>query len=199
MSVEFVFVHGFMGSQRSFQQFPQDLKSEFKESSVLHYEYETRGEWDSKVLQLTEYLKNLPQNASKIIIAHSMGGPLSVDAALRLGETANIRAIISYDSPFFGIHPKVIASDGMERVSGTISQITSGFSSVLNSFSSPRTDSNGKYSRTIGGIAAFSLAATAFTAYNSSPAVKQVVDRQYEAQSKLFQESIAFLGPVSLI
>jgi hypothetical protein len=42
-SVALVFVHGFMGSSKSFLDFPNDLKGQFKDSVVLHFEYETQG------------------------------------------------------------------------------------------------------------------------------------------------------------
>lgn len=107
--LQLVFVHGFMGSKDSFHSFPADLKSQLKmPTNALFFEFTTTGEYQQKVLAFTEWLQTNVSSPA-MILAHSMGGPLSVDASR---SNKNIKGILTFDSPFFGLHPKTIASEG---------------------------------------------------------------------------------------
>jgi hypothetical protein len=133
-----------------------------------------------------------------------MGGPLSVDAVL--DSSLKVKGIITFDSPFFGLHPNVIATDGVSRVGAYYNEVSSGVSSALNMLSRTTSSSTttakaapaqgSSSTMSFGAIAALSLAATAFTAYNSNSIVKETVDRQISAHTKTAMDSFAFLGPL---
>ncbi|KAJ3041837.1 hypothetical protein HDV00_008541 [Rhizophlyctis rosea] len=80
---------GFLGSSESFHLFPHDLSTALLnnhdiEVDTLTYTYETRGDNLLAVQQLVSFLKrNAPSDKRScvILIAHSMGGILAVDAA----------------------------------------------------------------------------------------------------------------------
>ncbi|KAJ3045060.1 hypothetical protein HK097_001295 [Rhizophlyctis rosea] len=86
-----VFIHGFLGSAESFNYFPRDLRTSLLdhdlEVDTITYTYDTRGDNLLAVQQLVTFLKrNAPSDKRScvILIAHSMGGILAVDAAREL-------------------------------------------------------------------------------------------------------------------
>jgi pimeloyl-ACP methyl ester carboxylesterase len=120
-SMVVVFVHGFMGSSKSFMTFPQDISATLN-AEVLFYEYETRGEYELKIKNLVEFLSNVT-HPRVFILSHSMGGPLSIDACLKI-DKPNIKGIISFDSPFFGLDP-TITKAGVNRAQDAIKSVSS--------------------------------------------------------------------------
>ena len=82
-----VFIHGFLGSARSFLCFGKDIQAFLEKSvgcvDVLHYEYETKGNNTIQVRKLMDYLLlhgNSVNYHSVILCGHSMGGIMAADA-----------------------------------------------------------------------------------------------------------------------
>jgi hypothetical protein len=145
-----VFVHGFMGSQQSFRNFPLVLKKLLEdqgfELEVLYYEYDTKGNNQRQTQRLMDFLISkchTVQYSKVILLGHSMGGILAADSYRFLyqieGTTdstnastlqrikswfsyskpqlateeemrmlLNIVGVITFDSPFYGLHPHLI-------------------------------------------------------------------------------------------
>ncbi|TFK71816.1 hypothetical protein BDN72DRAFT_957832 [Pluteus cervinus] len=128
-----VFVHGFIGTEESFSNFPSDLQQVLKpltkSRSVkceVYPSYQTKGDFNQAVLSFSRWLKNLVRQRETdrgycknadgvkvVLCGHSMGGMLIADALLHLhvdclhrGELwPRIIACIAFDSPFFGVDP----------------------------------------------------------------------------------------------
>jgi pimeloyl-ACP methyl ester carboxylesterase len=108
------FVHGFMGSKASFKEFPDDVKNQFGDINVEYFEYNTSGQFT----EVVELLKSwLATKSNVIILAHSMGGPLSIEASLGNG---NVKGIICFDSPIFGLNPQLVTT-AINRVGQSVS------------------------------------------------------------------------------
>ncbi|KAI8925895.1 hypothetical protein BC831DRAFT_400617, partial [Entophlyctis helioformis] len=85
-----LFVHGFLGSETSFSTFPLDLLSALRQSHrLLNLEarvlprFETKGDPTRSVNLLYNWLvlnAAAPEYEAVIILAHSMGGLIAVDA-----------------------------------------------------------------------------------------------------------------------
>ena len=116
-----VFIHGFMGNERSFHNMPAQLSADLHCPHEI-YTYDTKGSFAQKTNDLVQYLRTL--NRKDIyLICHSMGGVLGVDAGVQTGCVG----VISIDTPFFGLNPQVInhgATKVKDAVSSTISQIS---------------------------------------------------------------------------
>jgi hypothetical protein len=133
-----------MGSRDSFLKFPSDLKTKLEDNNlkvdIAFYEYETKGNNQRQVQKLMDFLilhGNSVSYKKVILLAHSMGGILAIDAYLNLyqveesgyfsyGRTVNhssedmrfltrIKGILTFDSPFFGLHRNVFLKSGMEK------------------------------------------------------------------------------------
>ncbi|RKO94169.1 hypothetical protein BDK51DRAFT_52229 [Blyttiomyces helicus] len=102
------FVHGFLGSPKSLYKFPADLKKALRKRKL--YSYETHDEYAAQVSGLTEALSRVEwRGRPVIIIGHSMGGLLAVDAAVNVAAdpAVNVKAVLAFDSPFFGVREDV--------------------------------------------------------------------------------------------
>ncbi|KAI8906383.1 hypothetical protein EDD86DRAFT_210599, partial [Gorgonomyces haynaldii] len=81
-----VFVHGFMGSEESFQQFPKDLMHLLNDPGVecVRYPtYSTSGSFQLQVQKLMDWLllfASTHKYKQTILCGHSMGGLLAVEA-----------------------------------------------------------------------------------------------------------------------
>ncbi len=84
-----VFIHGFLGSDQSFQEFPVHLQSRLTNElhlpvETIHYpKYDTRGDNRIQVKQLVDWLllnATTIQYSHVVLCAHSMGGLLAADA-----------------------------------------------------------------------------------------------------------------------
>ena len=66
-----------------------------------------------------------------------MGGLLAADAARKLLTTlnqppqVNIKAVLAFDSPFYGLHPNVLLHSGAQRLTSAMEGVTSMLSSVF--------------------------------------------------------------------
>ncbi|KAK6099401.1 hypothetical protein MT418_000819 [Batrachochytrium dendrobatidis] len=237
-----VYVHGFMGSDNSFHSFPNDLLTAVSHQSAnaqplpytfkyKHFVYDTHGDNAAVVGKLVKFLiAEAPSNSSQeiqvVLLAHSMGGPLSLDATREIHRMAGgnpaqhpvrIRGIISFDSPFFGLHSNTITSAGSGRMQDVISNTTDMlgiFNRVTNGNSAanattsttvskgatktasnvPAAASSGSYWGAALGAAV--AAGTAYSIYSSNSLVKETVNRTVSDQYAKTNGYMQFLGPL---
>ncbi|KAI9340072.1 hypothetical protein DFJ73DRAFT_797932 [Zopfochytrium polystomum] len=189
-----VFVHGFMGSSESFHGFPRDLLTALRDDDsgggnrndlfspaatrsptyvTKSYDFTTAGDNAVRVAELASWLtaQATTETADAVVLlAHSMGGLLSADAAKSLllddaaaaAPTVPIIAILAYDSPFFGLHPNVFLHTGTQRV-------TAAWSSVSNLLGSPAAaDAASRAARSFAPSSSTSAAAATTTTASSS-------------------------------
>ncbi|WFC94930.1 hypothetical protein MBRA1_001568 [Malassezia brasiliensis] len=125
-----VFVHGFKGSAEStFEQFPDRLAHLLLQThphaaivSRVYPTYETRGSLeaavDSLIAWLTTEVTAYEQKHGRtcvLLCGHSMGGLVSMDAALQLQRSTaqgkemwpRVIGVLAYDSPYLGVNPHV--------------------------------------------------------------------------------------------
>ncbi|KAJ5523629.1 hypothetical protein N7513_013173 [Penicillium frequentans] len=119
-----IYIHGFMGSEASFNDFPAHvhhlLTAVLSESYVVYTRiyprYKSRGEIQTAVDQFSNWLS--PHEADDldvILLGHSLGGILAADVALMqvhgipdLKPKHHILGLINFDVPLLGVHPRVI-------------------------------------------------------------------------------------------
>ncbi|PLB38055.1 uncharacterized protein BDW47DRAFT_117566 [Aspergillus candidus] len=110
-----VYIHGFMGSEASFQDLPAHihdlLAGLLSESHVVYTRiyprYKSHGEIQTAVAQFSAWLS--PHEADDldvILLGHSLGGILAADVALL--QKHRILGLVNFDVPLLGIHPRVI-------------------------------------------------------------------------------------------
>ncbi|KAJ3276326.1 hypothetical protein HDV01_004949 [Terramyces sp. JEL0728] len=78
-----VFIHGFMGSEDSFKEFPAHLIQLLEEIESAGFTYDTKGNNQRQVQKLMDWLilhGSTARYESVILCAHSMGGLLAADA-----------------------------------------------------------------------------------------------------------------------
>ncbi|KAJ6109850.1 hypothetical protein N7486_002085 [Penicillium sp. IBT 16267x] len=119
-----IYIHGFMGSEASFNDFPAHvhhlLAAVLSESYVVYTRiyprYKSRGEIQTAVDQFSNWLS--PHEADDldvILLGHSLGGILAADVALMQAHSIpdvkpkhRILGLINFDVPLLGVHPRVI-------------------------------------------------------------------------------------------
>ncbi|KAJ1549950.1 hypothetical protein HK096_009525, partial [Nowakowskiella sp. JEL0078] len=163
------------------------------------HNYPTHGSNEHRVEEFVAYLQS--QNCPNIvIIAHSMGGLLSVDAARKLrnlrqaDRKVNICGILAFDSPYFGVNPSVVGNQ-TEKVLKTVSSFGSMFQSAGKLRDEPIKPASSYGKAAVGGIFAVAAVAAFATAYQSSPAVRSLANN---AVNTVAQHS-EFLGPLWMI
>ncbi|KDQ60247.1 hypothetical protein JAAARDRAFT_56178 [Jaapia argillacea MUCL 33604] len=118
-TLHLIYVHGFRGDQTSFQAFPTDLHNSVSKKlpsnvalqSCLYPTYKSRKPIGYVAKNFLGWLETLPPGPI-ILLAHSMGGLLAVDAATdkTLKQSRRVRGIIAFDVPYLGMHPHVVIS-----------------------------------------------------------------------------------------
>ena len=108
-----VYIHGFLGSIDSFQSFPKDLSDnlEINNSFSIYPTFDTKGCNTRAVHALVDWLlihATTFKAKNVILIGHSMGGILAVDAFNYLQDLdcknlIHIIGILTVDSPFYGL------------------------------------------------------------------------------------------------
>ncbi|KAI8850032.1 hypothetical protein BC829DRAFT_171254 [Chytridium lagenaria] len=238
-----VFIHGFLGSKESFRRFPLDLneyvkaeggigtRSFFSKSAspstfdIETYGYSTTGSNEERVNELILWLRNrcaASPPAYVVLLAHSMGGLMASDAATQIltesastgAKSIDIRAVLTFDSPFFGLHPRVLTKSGVDRVQKTVEQFSGIFGSLATVAASAKAassassrassaaasragsaaSSSAKSSSTSlwAGVAAVATIAAAGYAASQHPTVQTHIQRTTESISK----HVEFLGPL---
>lgn len=119
--MKLVFVHGFQGSFSStFSRFPYHLQTVFDNKfEVLGYDYETSG--PSQVQDFVRWINRI--NDQIVIICHSMGGILVLDAILKYG--INVVAVLAFDSPYFGLEHANLITSGVETANQILTSASS--------------------------------------------------------------------------
>ncbi|KAF2486304.1 hypothetical protein BDY17DRAFT_246123 [Neohortaea acidophila] len=158
------FIHGFKGTDSTFENFPSDLRALLAHSlpnldvlSVQYPRYETRGELKECVGRFKEWLQNkvidlevanrtpsptVDPSVHVVLCGHSMGGIVAAEALLSIARPTNlappteeedrassappanstalffphISAVISFDTPYLGISPGVLAYGAEEQL-----------------------------------------------------------------------------------
>ncbi|KAL8655425.1 MAG: hypothetical protein Q9210_000891, partial [Variospora velana] len=105
-----IYIHGFMGNETSFQNFPAHSMVRRPCLQVPdHHNYA-----DTVRLQQHE-----TDQTDTVLLGHSMGGLLAADVALLTSTSAvtrgkvprhRIMGVVGLDTPFLGMHPSVVAS-----------------------------------------------------------------------------------------
>ncbi|KAL0088481.1 hypothetical protein J3Q64DRAFT_1634895 [Phycomyces blakesleeanus] len=178
-----IFVHGFHGSDTSFEDFPNRIRTILTNThkvdvdAVIYPSYKTMGDISLAVQDLTTWLidqVNTRQKESKAwggkgrlmvaLLGHSMGGIVSAEVILGLKKRlddpldgAFIVGLLAYDTPFYSVNVKYVSS----RVISYADQA----SRFLQGSSSSSSTAN---ARQIGNTAQAAVKATARTASSSS-------------------------------
>ncbi|KAH7887603.1 hypothetical protein F5I97DRAFT_1951604 [Phlebopus sp. FC_14] len=139
-----VFIHGFKGTDSTFENFPSRLQHVLSDSlqnmsiqveCVVFPAYETKGELNAAVVRFADWLTTLTVHkevahggAGKVrvvLCGHSMGGLLAADALLDFlnsrpdGDAPlwpRIIACIAFDTPYLGLHPFVFKNSANKAV-----------------------------------------------------------------------------------
>ncbi|KAF8450520.1 hypothetical protein L210DRAFT_283686 [Boletus edulis BED1] len=138
-----VFIHGFKGTESTFENFPSRLQHVLSESErnlsveyVVFPAYETKGELNAAVVRFADWLTTLTVQREvahgggaggvKIVLCgHSMGGLLAADSLLEFINSRpdrkaplwpRIIACIAFDTPYLGIHPFVFKNSATRAV-----------------------------------------------------------------------------------
>lgn len=122
-----IYIHGFMGSDASFQSFPAHvhryLKIALSDTHVIHSKiyprYKTYKALDVARDNFSLWLEpHESPTTDVVLIGHSMGGLLAADVALmpsknqnRVGYFAHrILGTVGLDAPYLGLHPSIITA-----------------------------------------------------------------------------------------
>ncbi|KAH6684316.1 hypothetical protein B0J14DRAFT_572618 [Halenospora varia] len=122
-----VFIHGFMGTETSFQSFPAHIHNlltiTLAETHVVHTKiyprYKSRKAIDFARDDFSTWLEPHENNYTEVILlGHSMGGILGAEVVLQKPQSTiasrpmrhRILGTINFDTPFLGMHPGVIKS-----------------------------------------------------------------------------------------
>ncbi|KZT22741.1 hypothetical protein NEOLEDRAFT_1097190 [Neolentinus lepideus HHB14362 ss-1] len=117
-TLHLVYVHGFQGDHTSFQAFPTDLHNNLLKKlpeyisldSCLYPTYKSRKHISYVALNFLRWLNTLDPGPV-ILLAHSMGGLLAVEAATTpKPQSKRIKAIVAFDVPYLSMHPHVVIS-----------------------------------------------------------------------------------------
>ncbi|KAJ3029919.1 UNVERIFIED_CONTAM: hypothetical protein HDU68_010702 [Siphonaria sp. JEL0065] len=216
-TVTLVYVHGFLGSGESFHVLPGDVQRQLLSRGVravtVAYDYATTGDNDLRVAEFVAWLKDSKRaiTGNVVLLGHSMGGLLCVDAARALAKLSSselnfkVIKILAFDSPFLGVHPRAVVHSGGAKVvdklnsfanmfggsggvaSRSSSESLSARAVASTAITTPKASGSGMSWSTLAtaGVAAATLAAAAY----SSPTVRDSV-------SKAVSTHASFLGPL---
>ncbi|KAL2856722.1 hypothetical protein BJX68DRAFT_253136 [Aspergillus pseudodeflectus] len=125
-----VYIHGFLGSEDSFYQFPRKVHDLLTVSlagthvvyTKIYPRYKTRRPLYEARDDISQWLS--PHEASDldvILLGHSLGGLIAAEVVLMTSHTAsgqsegkqlkhNIAGLVAFDAPFLGLHPRVVGT-----------------------------------------------------------------------------------------
>jgi len=119
-----VYIHGFMGNETSFQSFPAHLHNLLSITledlgwyvhTKVYPKFKTRYNISVATEGFSKWLAQFENpDTDVILLGHSMGGILAAEVVLlrneRRGFRHRILGVVSFDSPFIGMHPGVISA-----------------------------------------------------------------------------------------
>ncbi|TFK22337.1 hypothetical protein FA15DRAFT_671630 [Coprinopsis marcescibilis] len=130
-----IFIHGFKGTDETFNQFPDRLQHLLTQSlpsvkveCAIFPAYETKGELDKAIIRFADWLTTMvvekevacgggSGKAKVVLCGHSMGGLLAADSLREFVKSRpdkqcplwpNIIALIAFDTPYLGLHPHIV-------------------------------------------------------------------------------------------
>ena len=134
-NIGFVFVHGFLGSADSWENFPLDLLHNLKNVAVNFRVYRftlpSQGSYGKALVQLRNEIVLLSTQLDGLIfLCHSLGGLLVAQIFDKL-QTDKVLGIIAFDSPYFGLSPDVSSVALSKTSQKVVDPVTQVASSVL--------------------------------------------------------------------
>ncbi|RPA81387.1 hypothetical protein BJ508DRAFT_414822 [Ascobolus immersus RN42] len=120
-----VYVHGFMGSNVSFQNFPQHLQhilsvklQDVRDVQTKIYPtFKTKDKIDVAVEGISRWLTRFENDHTDVVlVGHSMGGLVTAELALKQHRhypnypQHRILGLLCIDVPFYGLHPGIVPS-----------------------------------------------------------------------------------------
>ncbi|OGM43357.1 hypothetical protein ABOM_008708 [Aspergillus bombycis] len=125
-----VYIHGFIGSEESFHDFPKHvhdlLTISLRETHVVYTKiyprYKTRGPVHIARDNFSQWLSpHEAPDVDVVLLGHSLGGIVGAEVALmpaqsgtrRVPDTTlnhRILGLVNFDVPFFGLHPRVVTT-----------------------------------------------------------------------------------------
>ncbi|GLA31076.1 hypothetical protein AnigIFM63326_009516 [Aspergillus niger] len=125
-----IYIHGFLGSEDSFCNFPRDVHDLLKASlaqthityTKIYPRYKTRGPIHVARDDIIRWLSpHMAPDLDLILLGHSIGGLIAADVALAqsyptAGHFPNsdlnniFVGLVAFDTPFLGLHPRVITT-----------------------------------------------------------------------------------------
>ncbi|KAK9764550.1 hypothetical protein K7432_007849 [Basidiobolus ranarum] len=152
-----VFVHGFKGDEKTFQDFPERLRAVLTNTLAatdvdvaIYPRYETRGDLKTAANNLCSWLIETGENRADqglpppmiVLLGHSMGGLLVADAYFNLREASinaseekrknmpKVIGILSFDTPYYGVEGNLFAETARTRATDLQSKYSSTISFV---------------------------------------------------------------------
>ncbi|GKZ32469.1 hypothetical protein AbraIFM66950_001922 [Aspergillus brasiliensis] len=125
-----IYIHGFLGSEDSFYNFPRVVHDRLKASlakthityTKIYPRYKTRGPIHVARDDIRRWLSpHLAPDLDIILLGHSIGGLIAADVALAESDTSTGQSpnsnrdnkfigLVAFDAPFLGLHPRVITT-----------------------------------------------------------------------------------------
>jgi len=156
-TVIIVYVHGFLGNNNTFHEFPDLLKESLKLYNVrvinkVFPAFETNGVFDDFVNMIIDWLYENTKDYPIILMGHSMGGILNADVYRKISKDEvefkhrnekppKIVAVFGFDTPFFGLS-SAVANGGIRKIKESILSATDYAANYLTSFLSNKDDYN---------------------------------------------------------
>ncbi|PWW74894.1 hypothetical protein C7212DRAFT_203389, partial [Tuber magnatum] len=119
-----VYIHGFMGNETSFQSFPAHLHNLLSVTledlgwgvhTKVYPKFKTRHNISVATDGFSKWLAQFENPGTDVVLlGHSMGGILAAEVVLLRNERGGFRhrilGVVTFDSPFLGMHPGVISA-----------------------------------------------------------------------------------------
>jgi len=144
--VTIVYVHGFLGTKRTFHEFPELLKDALKIYNVEVFNkvfpaFDTNGVFDDFVNMIISWLYSQEIKHPIVLMGHSMGGILNADVYRKIknGDVKpefknktppKIVGVFGFDTPYFGLSSS-IAGASVRKIKETFSKATTRVASYL--------------------------------------------------------------------
>ncbi|OUM68347.1 hypothetical protein PIROE2DRAFT_3944 [Piromyces sp. E2] len=138
--VTIVYVHGFLGTKKTFHEFPELLKDALKIYNVEVFNkvfpaFDTNGVFDDFVNMIISWLYSQDIAHPIILMGHSMGGILNADVYRKISKgdvqpefkdktPPKIVGVFGFDTPYFGLSSS-IAGAGVRKLKESITKVSS--------------------------------------------------------------------------